>query len=90
MNTKNIAVGMLAIVGLVLLLASYSLQRVNAQEQASPAVQKWEYKVVLPESVQDPLVNQAQFNRLGAEGWEMCAVHSSTLPNYCVFKRSRR
>lgn len=87
--TKKLGMIGLAVVCVLLLLAGWpSREPTGAQEK--PAVQKWEYKIILPDRADDPLANQGQFDRLGAEGWELCAAHSSTRPNYCVFKRPRR
>ena len=61
-----------------------------AQEQAKVVVQKWEYKIVLPDNTEDPLLNQKQFDKLGDNGWELCVTHSSTRPHYCIFKRLKR
>ena len=90
MSMKTATVGLSAVLGLTLLVAWFSREPVSAQEKPAPAVQKWEYKIVLPDNVEDPRANQTQFDKLGAEGWELCAAHSSTRPNYCVFKRPKR
>ena len=90
MSTRTVGIGLATVLGLILLAAWLSREPVGAQEKPAPILQKWEYKIVLPDNVEDPRANQAQFDKLGAEGWELCAVHSSTRPNYCVFKRPKR
>jgi hypothetical protein len=90
MIKKTGAFGLAVILGLILMVAWLSREAVGAQEKPVPALQKWEYKIVRPDNVEDPLANQTQFDKLGAEGWELCAAHSSTRPNYCIFKRPKR
>jgi hypothetical protein len=91
MNTRIVGIGLVTVLGLTFLAAWLSREPVGAQEKPAPSLQKWEYKIVLPDSIEDPRANQAQFDKLGAEGWELCAMHSGTpRPNYCVFKRPKR
>lgn len=90
MLSKSANVGLTVILGLALLGAWFSRERVGAQEKPAALVQKWEYKIVLPNNTEDPLLNQAQFDKLGVDGWELCVAHSSTRPHYCVFKRPKR
>jgi hypothetical protein len=87
---KTGVTGMAAVLGLILAIAWLLREPVHAQEKPVPTLQKWEYKIVLPNKADDPLANQSQFDQLGAEGWELCAAHSSTRPNYCIFKRPKR
>ena len=75
-NTGPIALA--AVLGLLLLAVWQSSQPIRAQDKPPPAVPKWEYKIVLPDNVEDPQANQTQFDKLGAEGWELSAAHSST------------
>lgn len=88
MRKNNVAV-IAAVVGVVLFFITSS--REPARAQAQPA-QKWEYKIVLLDNGadQDPRNNQAAFNKLGADGWELAAIHSATRPEYSVFKRPQR
>ena len=90
MIEKTGAIGLTMALTLIVLVAWLSRGPAVAQDKPVTALQKWEYKIVLPQSVTDPRDNQAQFDKLGAEGWELCAAHSSTRPNYCIFKRPRR
>jgi hypothetical protein len=90
MTRKTVGVGLALALGMALLFGWLSRQPIGAQEEAPPAVQKWEYKVVLPDDALDPRKNEAQFNRLGADGWELCAAQGNTSPNYCIFKRPKR
>lgn len=90
MMNRTGVIGLAALVGLILLAAWFSREPVGAQEKAGPVLQKWEYKIVLPDNAEDPRANQTQFDKLGADGWELCAAHSSTRPNYCIFKRPKR
>jgi hypothetical protein len=90
MIKKTAAISLAPALGLILLVTWLSRAPVGAQEKAAPSVQKWEYRIILPDNVEDPRANQAQFDKLGADGWELCVAHSSTRPNYCVFKRPKR
>ena len=83
-------------VALLILLASVPWQPVSGQEKPAPAIQKWEYKVVA-KAVADlsPNETEAEFNKLGAEGWELCAtVNPAPPPRVAVvtfvFKRAKR
>jgi hypothetical protein len=82
--------GLGAALVLILLVAWASRDSIAAQEKAAIAVQKWEYKIVLPDNIEDPRANQGHFDKLGSDGWELCVAHSSTRPHYCVFKRPKR
>ena len=85
-------------VALLLLFASFSRQPVSGQEKPAPAVQKWEYKLVGKALGPDFRQNESEdeFNKLGAEGWELCAAAPpSPRPNALpvvtfVFKRPKR
>jgi hypothetical protein len=92
MLNRTVCIGLAVAFGLVVLVVKFSLEPVSAQEKAAPTVPKWEYKVVLLENGpdNDPRANQAEFNKLGAESWELCALHSSNRPNFCIFKRPKR
>lgn len=92
---KNIGViGVAFVLGMILLVARFAREPIHAQEREkpAPAVQKWEYKIVILDNGRDldPRNNGAAFNKLGAEGWELCTAHSSTRPEYCIFKRPLR
>ena len=87
MTGKVSAYGLSAVVGAVV-VAWLARGSAGAQERPAPAAQKWEYKIVYPDN--DPLANHAGFNKLGADGWELCVMHSGTRPAYCVFKRPAR
>ena len=88
MNRKPSPAGLAVLAVLIVLIGWYSRGPVAAQEAAPRRPQKWEYKIVLPTSQADPLLNQPQLDKLGTEGWELCAAHSSTLPHYFIFKRA--
>jgi hypothetical protein len=87
MINRVAAVGLSGSVCAILLAVWFSHSPATAQER--PAAQNWEYKIVLLEG-DDPRANQADFNKLGADAWELCALHSGTRPPFCVFKRPRR
>jgi hypothetical protein len=92
MSYRTLGIGLSVALGLVLLVAGLARGPVSAQEKAAPAAQRWEYKVVLLDNGRDndPRANQGNFDKLGAEGWELAALHSGSQPGYCVFKRPRR
>jgi hypothetical protein len=80
---------------LILFVASLSRGPVAAQEKPAPPLQKWEYKVV---NVAPVAVSQteASLNKLGSEGWELCATVVPTargtdefLVSF-IFKRPKR
>jgi hypothetical protein len=83
-------VGLAAVCGLILAVAWFSRAPVGAQEKPNPAAQKWEYKVVLPAILDDPRENQDQLNKLGAEGWDLCAARVGGGPSYFILKRPKR
>jgi Domain of unknown function (DUF4177) len=58
---------------LVLCGAWFSRGLVAAQEKPAQPLQKWEYKLVkvAPTAVSEM---EASLNKLGAEGWELCAT----------------
>jgi hypothetical protein len=89
MTHKAASIG-LSLIAFLLLVAWFSRDPASAQNKAGPAFQKWDYKIVLPDNVEDPRANQAQLDKLGTEGWELCVAHSSTRPNYYIFKRPKR
>jgi hypothetical protein len=63
-----------AMVGVLVLTVAWSLREAAVgQERRAQPLQGWEYKVV---DVAPLAVNQteATFNRLGSEGWELCAT----------------
>ena len=83
-----------ATTGLVLILALvwHSRGPALAQEKPALALQKWEYKV---ESVNTVAVFQAEkrFNKLGAQGWELCATERNGEKEgitFVIFKRPKR
>ena len=53
-----------------LVIAPLSRGPAVAGEKAALTAQKWEYKV-LQRTIADPNV-EAAFNKLGADGWELC------------------
>jgi hypothetical protein len=76
----------LVLIGWGIQLARSPLSAQEAKKTDANAVHKWEYKVVLPENIEDPRLNQSQFDKLGAQGWELCGLTGNT-PSYIVFKR---
>jgi hypothetical protein len=90
MMNRACVCGLAAALVLILFAAWASRDSIGAQEKATVAVQKWEYRIILPDNVEDPRANQNRFDKLGSDGWELCVMHSSTLPHYCVFKRPKR
>ena len=65
-----------------------SLYFVTSKSQAAPAPQTWEYKF-------EYKMNEKKANQLGAEGWELAAIESTStagisnnVPTY-VFKRPK-
>jgi hypothetical protein len=78
-----------------LLIAWASREPASAQEKAAPVVPKWEYKVVhVPVAQLTEKEGEAQFNQLGAEGWELSGTVSASTNRVnwgiFVFKRPRR
>jgi hypothetical protein len=66
-----------------------------AQDKGAPAVPKWEYKAVhVPVAQMTEKEGVAQFNTLGADGWELCgtvsAVDGRVNWGIFVFKRPKR
>ena len=64
-----------SVVGIFLLMASFSRDPVSGQDKPAPAAPKWEYKVVtkLAKDIGDfrQLTDEAEFNKLGDAGWEL-------------------
>ena len=78
-----------------LLIAWGAREPAAAQEKPAPAVPKWEYKAVhVPVAQVTEKEGVAQFNTLGAEGWELCGTVSAAEGRVnwgvFVFKRPRR
>lgn len=76
----------------VLSTAWYSHGPVVAQEKPAQVLQKWEYKV---ETVNTVAVFQEEkkFNKLGSEGWELCATERNGEKEgvtFIMFKRPKR
>ncbi len=89
MNTSKMVLGWTLMVSLAL-LAGWVLAPAAAQDVPAAGAPKWEYKIVLPDSAEDPIANQAQLDRLGAMGWELCSAHSASRPHYFIFKRIKQ
>jgi|GEM_PF-6220459 len=91
MSTKNVGTWLLGLVGVVLLTVLLSRGSVLAVEKPELAGPRWEYKIVLLEggADNDPRVNQANFDKLGMDGWELTGLDASHRPFFCVFKRQR-
>ena len=83
-----------AATGLVLILSVAWCTRgpVAAQEKPAQVLQKWEYKVVpVPALAIDQEGNK--LNKLGSEGWELCATERSGVKEgvtFIIFKRPKR
>jgi hypothetical protein len=92
MLKKTRVIGLAVVLGVVLLATRFSREPVSAQEKPVPRLEKWEYKIVLPDNGpdNDPRANQVEFNKLGTEGWELCVAHIGNRPEYCIFKRPKR
>ena len=90
MKWKHYAAGALLVIGLGWLhIASTEPSAAQAVKQGS--VQKWEYTAEIRNT---PDVSIPAFNRLGANGWELCLVTSTTdygsNTTYYIFKRPKK
>ena len=98
--TKVYVSALVASVAFFLLFAWTTRQPVEAQVKPAPAVPRWEYKVVtkVTRDMTDlkPGVLETEFDKLGAQGWELCAsahpTPSTAAPPAVafVFKRPKR
>jgi hypothetical protein len=72
MKRRRIVGAAMAVV-LILSVAWFARGAVAAQDKPAAPVQKWEYKLVkvLPTAVSE---SEASLNKLGSEGWELCAT----------------
>ena len=89
---KVYVLGATTVLVLVLSIALYSRGPVVAQEKPAQALQKWEYKV---ETVNTVAVFQEEkkLNKLGSEGWELCATERNGEKEgvtFIIFKRPKR
>lgn len=91
MRTKSIGIWLFGLAGAVALSVLLSRGSALAREKTELAAARWEYKIVLLEggADNDPRVNQANFDKLGMDGWELTGLDASHRPYFCVFKRQR-
>lgn len=94
----KIGYALAATVGLatVLLIACFLDDAASAQEKPAAVAQKWEYKMVAKDvdglAPRNPRNEEAEFNQLGADGWELCATVGPATNKglrfvYFIFKR---
>jgi hypothetical protein len=50
----------------------------------------WEYKQVIRNLVKEQAPTEEEFNKLGAEGWELAGAFNDSLLAYFYFKRLSR
>jgi hypothetical protein len=89
---KAHVLGAVTVLVLILSIAWFTRVPVAAQEKPAQVLQKWEYKVVpVPALSIDQEGNK--LNRLGSEGWELCATERSGVKEgvtFIIFKRPKR
>ena len=87
MRRSLLAISVMTIAVAILWSGLISWEAANAQARRPPKANAWEYKSVIRGT---PDINIAEFNRLGAEGWEL-AISVSPRENttYYLFKRPR-
>ncbi len=92
MRTKSVGAWLLGMAAVVLLAVLLTRGPALALEKTALAGPRWEYKIVLLENGadNDPRMNQANFDKLGMDGWELAEVEASVRPFFCVFKRPRQ
>jgi len=61
------------VLALLLGIAWFSRDLVAAQEKPAQVLQKWEYKIL---SLWTGSEDEEKLNKLGTDGWELCAVRS--------------
>ena len=92
MMRKVHVLGAATVLVLILSVAWFTRGPVAAQEKPAQVLQKWEYKVVpVPALAIDQEGNK--LNKLGSEGWELCATERSGLKEgvtFIIFKRPKR
>ncbi len=92
-KTCAVTLAACAVVGLA--FAWLSREPAAAQDKPAHAGVKWEYKIVhKPVAQLTEKEGQAEFNKLGEDGWELCATISTTSSRgpwgVFVFKRPKR
>lgn len=78
MKAKSIWIA-IAIVSVVAVCLSLNLGAPQAAYQREAPMTRWEYRLV---SITD---GQREFNRLGADGWELCAISGAGNPQGVLF-----
>ena len=79
---KKVIFSFVLVAAIVASVALTSYTNTQAQRSENATVERWEYKVVQLSP------NDAEYNSLGAEGWELVsATTSSTSYGYSFFKR---
>ena len=75
----------------ILSIAWFAREPATAQKKPAKNLQKWEYKIKL--RFTNALAEET-FNKLGSEGWELCATPSFNIEGkpaiFVIFKRPKR
>jgi hypothetical protein len=77
---------------LILSIAWFTLDPVAAQKKPAQILQKWEYKVKAVSALALDR-EEKSFNKLGSEGWELCATERNGEKEgvtFLIFKRPKR
>jgi hypothetical protein len=78
----------------ILSMAWFTREPANAQKKPAQNLPKWEYKVKTVSALNLDH-EEASLNKLGSEGWELCATERNSLTGakgvtFIIFKRPRR
>jgi hypothetical protein len=91
---KSHVLGTATVLVLILSIAWFTRDPVAAQKKPAEIIQKWEYKVKTVSALALDH-EEKSFNKLGSEGWELCASERNSEKGakgvtFVIFKRPKR